>query len=513
MINGSAKPASARVFICITDPNDYTRKNVVQVTGFNKITSTVTMDGIGTATIAFSNYQDRYFKAVNVTGSQPILEHARKALEWYRSNASRSESIDAVNAILDNRSFHPWFGVQDLIWIDYLGSDGVWYPGFTGIITGWSDVHKPEMHPAFTINAKDFRRVMQYSPVVYGLNNISGTFKFDTLLTKWQEQYLSLATILSTVSVADAFKLILSRLSDLWQVASPPFFANDFWPKEPVERNLAGSESLLRIGLYTDPIANAYYDGIFSGSNTVYQQMMRSKFDFTTVEMESALSILNKIAQATFSYVFCDQLGNLRHEYPRYDTLPSDSPNLDAVDESGLSHHGLNYYIGSSDASFMGYSSSFDESSIAATRVTTVAKQHFLQGVVKPVQDTAYTGIDQASEAEMLKYGLRDMTMSDFYLNTAPNQQVVDAYAKSIRSHLNAQGSTFSLDLNRRPDLQLNRTIVFVDRGRVGLITSMTDSYTPNNGHTRSVTCKFAYYLGSGEVVDYPWRILLREVV
>lgn len=527
MIKGTGAPPGARVFVLLTDPDDYTKKRMVQVTGFDRVSSAVSVDGVSSASVSLPNKDLRYMRSAKPKQSDADSEDVVRMLHYYKHNATTALAKEVADGIAAGYKPEPWFSPQDLIWIDYRGRDGNWYPGFTGLITSCADSVTPNAQASLVLQAKDYRRVLQYSPIVWGLNNIGGYKDWNTLLTEWQDQDISLANSLSKFPLADILKLIIDRINKMWKIATPPFFEYDFWVSPPAERDLKLSECIfapngVNVGrsagspkvadYYHSPLAGAYFDQIFKIGNSVYQQLLRNRFEFNTIEFEPAMTILSKIAGATYSFIYVDQMGNLRHEYPRYEYLPTDSQDPLDVDESGMAHHARNYYIGQGDASFLKYSGTVDEQMMSVTRVIAASKQHFLTQP-KIIQDIALTGIDQADAPIMLKYGLRDVAVSDFFLSSVPEnmRDVLVAYAKAIRIHLNAGNLMFNIDLDQRPDLMLNRTLVFLDRRRAGLITTMTDTYTPTSGHIRNVTCKFAYHIGDPNRPRYPWKILMED--
>ena len=523
MISGNESPAAARVFVLITDPDDFSKKKLIRLKGFTNVTSTLSIDGVGGASVVLPNMDLKYLRARKKPDYDGMPSAVETMLLHYQTNAPNATISDTVNALLEGKYFDVWFSPQDLIWIDYRGRDGLWYPGFSGIITSSSESIVPGMSPTVTLQAKDYRRILQYCPVVWGARNLSGKAKFDSFLTDKQEQFLSSGTKLSEMSISKLFQYVLNTVEKLLHVETGevnPFFSNSFWLENessfPEQRDLVKSEQFSKTRQYINPpeeaylkspLATAWYDAMFYSEETeniAYKSMIRSKFGLYNTEFDFAGTILNKIAQASQSFVYVDAEGNIRHEYPRYGDLPTDSIDIGDVDDSGLTNHGANYYVAEGDASFLKFAMTDDETMVVANRVTFTAGVHYLTLAETPTQ-TALTAISQSDEKTMLKYGLRNASFSDVYLNEVPKMEAIQSYADALRSQLNSASRSFSVDLRQRPELQLNRTMVFLDRMAVGLITSMTDTFSPTAGHTRHVNCKFVYKVGDPNKPVYPW--------
>jgi len=548
---GIGHKPEARVHLLVTDPNDFSKKKLMRFTEFLQVSSTLSMTGVGTATVVLRNKSSKFFRGIawpkwaSVRADE--VEQLRSVLRSFRDQVADYRYETEIGKIIDDKELiYPWVNPMDLLWIDYRGRDGHWYSGFTGVVTGYSDQIRAHATPTFTITAKDFRRILQNIPVVTGQMALADRFRFETLLTQWQAGSIPITSLFaakepSTV-VAESLEIV-NRILNI-----QPKEERNFWKFKGTDdialfQDLAGDKPIApyeyaadefdpfsahrtedpdEATFYHNPIAHGFMDAVFSDGPSVYQLILRSQLDAFSVDLDYILSILNRVAQATLAVIYVDQLGNLRYEYPRYATFPSDDPdpaawgskyrNGNFYTDFNTPFHGRNYYVTSQDASFMDYKGGEDESQIVATRVS--CKQSLVIGGVTPgaaTEKMVNMGFAVAPEVDLLRFGLRETNVQPFYVNTILKREVLDAYAQSVMTYLNAQAHSFTVTLDQRPDLMLNRSLVFADRARVGLITDIADTYSPSGGHTRTATCRYARYVGAP--IEYPWEDLLSKTV
>ncbi len=559
--------AEARVTVLLTDPGDFSKKILKQITTFIQVTSSLSMDGIGTANVSFTNKRLSFFNGIKqpawVQEATEDLELLKEAAKLFKAQTNDILSQIPLKYIEQGKMLLPLINPQDLIWIDYRGKDGVWYPGFTGVITGFSDKHRAKSTPLFTVQAKDYRRLLQTTPIVYGLNNISNLGDLETILTGLQTGTVLLTNIFARKESSTIVGMVLDVINQLLNI--PPKDLKSFWRYRGAERTtgkvgvssqekdldlFSGSQIIAgeltkrseSIAPYTynkiefdvwgkrrdnDTVANTYYrnplgwafhDKIFKDGPSVYQTVLRSQLDLLTIDQDSAYNVLNKVAQSTFSSIYVDQAGNLRYEYPRYETMPSLSEKPDAygmlegVVDNETPWHGRNYWISSTDRSFLNYDGGFNEGDIVATRV--VAPQRFaleFLNLEKIILATKFTGYATLPESDLIRYGLREANLAPFFAETTLSKTVLDKFAEAALTYLNVKGRSFVVVLNQRPDLMLNRNLVYMDRMLVGLITDISDTFSPSTGHQRTLTCRYMRYVG--EKLTFPWRDLLQQPI
>ena len=562
--------AEARVTVLLTDPGDFSKKILKQITTFTQVTSSLSMDGIGTANVSFVNKRLSFFNGLKqpswVQEATADLELLKEAAKLFKMQTDDMLTQIPLQYIEQGKMLLPLINPQDFIWIDYRGKDGVWYPGFTGVITGFSDKHRAKSTPIFTVQAKDYRRLLQTTPIVYGLNNISNLGDLETVLTGLQTGTALLTNIFARKESSTIIGMVIDVINQLLNI--PPKDLKSFWRYRGAnnysgEVNMVSEESDLWLfrgarvqrgelvlgslpikqyeydkvefdvwykrrendsvakAYYRNPLGWAFHDEIFKDGPSVYQTVLRSQLDLITIDQDSAYNVLSKVAQSTFSSIYVDQAGNLRYEYPRYETMPSLSEEPDAlgllngVEDEETPWHGRNYWISSTDRSYLNYDGGFNEGDIVATRV--VAPQQFaiqfLMGnnIDKIIQAKAWTGYATLAESDLIRYGLREANIAPFFSEVSLSKTILDKFAEAALTYLNVKGRSFVVTLNQRPDLMLNRNLVFIDRMIVGLITDISDTFSPSTGHQRTLTCRYMRYIG--EKLTFPWRDLLQQPI
>ena len=534
------------MFVLMINPDDYTEKTFVRYTGFDQVSSNLSINGVGSATVNFPNKDLMYLKGVNWPGwasaklaEITVLKDAFVKFE----NESSAFNVQVPNSYFrNNKLLVPRIAPFDLIWIDYRGRNGQWYAGFSGVVTGYKETIRPGVTPGFAIMAKDFRRLLQFTPIVTGLNNLAEVSNLNNILTNFQEGSPVIENVFATKSnPAEIIQEVLATVNAMLRMSAgggvgeegptlnPPFWEVDIFGEftkyvygpptwfDPFHgRDI---ENPTQGEYYKSPLGNAYYDSIFNlDQPSVYKFLIRAQLGMYTIDTQNALNILSQIAQATLSFIYLDQAGNLRYEYPRYATIPSlendyKAPGLaDGTPDNQTLWNGINYWINSRDEMFLNYSGGEDESEIVATRVIATQNHALLQQQAEALNVQAYNGYATAPELDLLKYGLRDARVSPFYARGSfLTKAVMDLYAQALMTYLNSQAKSFVVTLKQRPDTMLNRSMVFADRARVGLITAITDTFSESGGHTRSHTCQYARYLG--EPIEYPWTNVLPDTI
>jgi len=251
------------------------------------------------------------------------------------------------------------------------------------------------------------------------------------------------------------------------------------------------------------------------------QQFMSSK----NTSYETAYSILQKMAATVQGFLYCDPKGNLRLEFPAFESFPNpDGPemgetalegNLDTNTNnvnayaSKLPNHGPNYFITKKDRSFQQSTFTHDEADII-TKVSVPFNIPLIKELATKV-GVPNVGFDIAPPSEILKFGLREFqapTVLTMSFVTIFANELQDAYARAVRTRVNAKQFSTMYTLRRRPDLELNRNLVDVDRGLVSLITSINQVIVQNRSHETTINCQYTHQIG--EPIPNPWRVLYR---
>ena len=535
------------MFVLMTNPDDYTEKTFVQYKGFDQISSNLTINGVGSATVNFPNKDLMYLKSVNrpawADAKHDEVLALKEAFLKFETESSAFNVQVPKSLFQSDKILFPRIAPFDLIWIDYRGRDGHWYAGFSGVVTGYKENIRPGVTPGFSIMAKDLRRLLQFTPIVTGLNNLAGVASLENILLNFQDGSPAVENIFATnpnpaAIINDVIGVVnqMLRMSvdtvgaagpnqpvppfwevDIFNYFAPYTYENAISPEfDPFTGR--DSNNPEEGAYYRNPLGNAFYDSIFKiGEQSVYQFIIRSKLGMYTIDTQNALNILSQVAQATLSFVYVDQAGILRYEYPRYATIPSletdyKAPGLlDGAPDNQTQWNAINYWISSRDEMFVNYGGGEDESETVATRVIATQNQVLLQQMAEDINVQAFNGYATAPELDLVKFGLRDARVSPFYTKNMIGQDIMNAYAKSLMMYLNSQAKSFVVTLKQRPDTMLNRSMVFADRGRVGLITAISDTFSESGGHTRTHTCQYARYLG--EAIEYPWAVILSDSI
>lgn len=205
MANNNQKfQGNARVFILMDDykaslSDDYmvssekhVYKTLYQLTSFTNVSTTISVEGNGTANISFNDKDFRFFKKYsfkdlsskdwgafryNKTYTADFIDGGE--IEFLKSTFKRFgvnndiykalEQISNKNEILGNI-----ITPQNILWVHYMGRDGYWYSGFTGIISSVELNHEPYQTPTFKIIGKTLDRIFEYSYIKTGQGNIGG---------------------------------------------------------------------------------------------------------------------------------------------------------------------------------------------------------------------------------------------------------------------------------------------------------------------------------------------------
>ena len=560
MSQGHGHRPDVRVTMLFTDPNDYAQKKLMRFKGFVQVKSSISMNGPGSASVTLNNKSLKYFQSIvwpdSASERTCEIEDLKSVVKYWARMITEKYVQDVYQALSEGKLIYPYINAMDFIWIDYKGRDGTWYPGFTGVVTGFGDTDRAGQTPQYTINAKGLDHLLRTAPIVYGLANLGNIEQLGSDLINWQDQSLATQHIFQNRNPGSIFAEVLTVVNQLlnlkvdqyesfYKYRGPDGTKNEnlILFDSPAEYLYEPDEFAIFTGLtgtvndrsindpdglayYKNPMGKAYYDSVYSLNAGIYQMILRNQFNLTAVDVETAQGILNKIAQTTMSFVYVDQTGTMRYEYPRYATYPSieesqpalgriynpDHPKVSDADPE-TPYHAWNYWISREDASFISYVGGEDESQVVATRATVRQQMSIANADLKDdvIAAMLLTGYDNAPPLEMVKYGLREVAIPSYFLDSTLPQEVLNAYAKAARIQLNVAAKTFSIDLDQRPDLMLNRTFVYVDRGRIGLITDISDSYSPSTGHVRTLTCKYARYMG--EPIAYPWKDILNVAV
>lgn len=470
------------------------------------------------------------------------------------------------------------------VWIDFRGRDGRWYAGFTGITSGVSDDFRVGGVPAFTVGCKDLRRLLQLSQIITsgGDNSLLFTTQQDLRSqTTIPEAFKTLQNTFSGIEdpagvigmAIDVVNKSFGRFQSGSQQTTALFGTEKLWalPGADVKNPARRYEGLIhvrddepaRVGPQSrlDGVANP--DEVFRANPTFAQTLMsqtlgygtaayavdrsisfnnlaamrkviRSSFEIFGVERTAADRIIQEVASVTLYDFWCDAMGNLIFQRPRYDDLPNtDAPdfttgtdrgigfdprtnkflrpdNVQGSDFAGLRDHGRNYLIG--DESLKRITRSVDESGLY-TVVTTGAVFDFIStGAL--LEKMGQTGVALAPAKLQRLLGTRIFSgKSIVSAGIAIEKRYLDRAAAVLLRRLNAQAATMSAELVQRPDLQPGRTMLDLERGKLYYNREATNDFAVGEEHSTTVKGNFGHFpeepIGDAWLADESFEVIL----
>ena len=501
---------------------------------------------------------------------QQLLKHYGHESEALNviSNLAAGNNYDLCGVLINA------FSLQNLVWIEYLSKDGDWIRKFTGVLTSITESVKPDQTPELTLYFQTFDRFLEYSQVVTGLKNLGSSRATEIISTQGQQATISSVGRYSgkkfSEIVVDVFRVtnnFFLRQSDgkhdyrYYKVKDIFGFGQDLSTHvyDEVTRTYKyvksdSTSDELQIGERGYPINSPkfsqkkipfnqpieisdYYpgiDAIITNSTTLeqtqasvhtskelcevvmaeeyyndarpYQNLVRTHLGLFNTDKMSPKEILNEIKKTVLCYIYCDGDGTIKIERPYYDIhLGSDEmlpPDFD-----------LRYVISTKDASFLSYEHESSESKIV-TRVEMQGQQDFINDLGSDVNALIMQGFSNSSLKVISKFGERIVS-----LKAIPNQgfkmsdfktDILNSYCFCQKLLFNTDSETISFTLKQRPDLQLNRPMMFLDRGITFLIHTLTESYNAKEGiHYTTVRGKYVRPVGFRLI--NPWRYLVRR--
>lgn len=464
------------------------------------------------------------------------------------------------------------FSLQNLVWIEYLSKDGDWIRKFTGVLTSISEGTKPDQTPEVTLHFQTFDRFLEYSQIVTGLKNLGSARATDIISTQGQNATISSVGRYSgkkfSEIVVDVFRITNNfflrqseetgdyryyKVKDIfgfgqdlntmiydeitktykysktdstsnelqigergYPINSPkfsqkkipfdqPIQISDYYPGiDLILTDSTSQEQVNRVEsreLCEIVMADEYYN-----DTRPYQNLVRSHLGLFNTDKMTPKEILNEIKKTVLCYIYCDGDGTIKIERPYYDI-----------------HLGLNeplppdfdtrYVISTKDVSFLGYDHEISESKIV-TRVEMQGQQDFVNDLGSDVNALIMKGFSNSSYKVISKFGERIVS-----LKAIPNQgfkmsefktDILNSYCFCQKLLFNTDSETLTFSLKQRPDLQLNRPMMFLDRGLTFLIYSLSESFNPKEGvHYTTVRGKYVRPVGFRLI--NPWRYLIRR--
>lgn len=438
------KAPSAKVYAYIKDPvYGGTEKIFVEVMGFTQVSTNCSMNGMGSATITFPNFKSnmiRYIPISSITSNETedkgkettnfdLLNLMYQGLNkkepttgtkakrsmfslsngitgiwrdtitkiisskskdntrgFTKSGRSYSELVENTNgwdSIYDNRisASLPIFNTMDPIFVDFLGQDGFWYAGFSGIINRVSDNYTKMGDQSLILSCSDPTILFDNTSLVSGWHRMSvaenksnlRTFYFSTEANKSASENAAYPNIFSSYSsVIDIILDVVRTSQDLWRLddfgdaVGVKGFKYDTNRVYEYHGNSSRRGSVQQVSSITVPdstytdfsdtsllrnidmdpnyFKNYYelknyhyvYENNPNSERVIFVDPLIMKFDNIFIHkvlasslslykesVKSANDILNELAAKMMCYKYFDSNGNLIFELPKYNAFPN----------------------------------------------------------------------------------------------------------------------------------------------------------------------------------------------
>jgi len=506
------------------------QEGLKQFYSVTQVTTTVGFNLQGTATIILNDKNLRLFRTFHHNIDEDNYE--KKEVDIWKSfleEYSDDPWIEYVKSISEIQSEVGSYNVLDvifpiagLVWIDARGRDGRWYSIFTGVILKPSDTLEQGTVGSVTLQCVNWAYFLSYFPIVVGLNNPGNYKDIETFLTARQRpEYTTKENIFQDMDVEQIFYTVVATVNQLFFAHEDSLYEGRRlwdWESFPSENTFEKAFNLTIPLLFRDeqPKASDYFpDNVNDhlakafiqprfAQYEVFKRLIRSRYEFYRIDKEYAMSILQYLANSVFADIYIDPRGNLRLELPNFNSCPG-------VDNKySLPFHGKNYLISHRDASVQSVTFEFNASDVVTFVEVPFTWLAPVESVQHPVFDTWSHGYSQADRKDLLTYGLREFSSTPLYSEefpaNFPSNDLKNAIAEALRLKVSQKAGKIAYRMNQRPDLELNKTILNVDRGQVHLITSITHNIVPGRSHQTNIICEYSRY--AGELLPDPWEQL-----
>lgn len=240
-----------------------------------------------------------------------------------------------------------------------------------------------------------------------------------------------------------------------------------------------------------------------------FQNLVRTSIALFQTEKMTIKEVLEQVKKTSLFCIYFDGDNILRIERPYFDI------HLGMPREELPPDYDERYIVSKVDKSYISHTYSENEAPIV-TRLQIDAKFDWVPNLEAEISTLAFSGKTESSPKTIGKFGDRYVTLNSIISNkfgkigSSSVIEVLDSYCFAQKLMLSSQSKTFTLELDQRPDLQLNRNILFLDLGLYGLTKSISHTFNPqSNRIITSVTCD--YVRPVGYTLYNPWRKILKE--
>ena len=191
------------------------------------------MSRLGAAEGAGATYSSLWNDVVLSRGDQAMVDPAVTAdfKNYSRSRGDVAEGQDrnAQQDVTDQKIIHamPFLDVFDPIFVDYMGQDGFWYAGFTGLISKVSEVYNRTGDQSITLSCKDLSCLFDNVSIVSGWNRFPAAeqasalrnYAYSTEANLSSSHFAPFGTIFdSFTSVQAIIEKLVGTAQDMWRL-------------------------------------------------------------------------------------------------------------------------------------------------------------------------------------------------------------------------------------------------------------------------------------------------------
>ena len=408
----------ARVMAYIKDPiyaQTGQARTFVELMGFRNVSTTISRTAPGSASITFPNYKSALIRYVsadtidwmevqatgasttnsmgarymdNITtagvgdafkglwndmtlcmGDTPMVNPAATA-DYLTYSRSRGDLMDGAKRNVQQEVNKqrlvlalPFLDMFDPIFVDYLGQDGFWYAGFTGLISKVSEVYNKTGDQSITISCKDLSCLFDNVSIVSGWNRMSVAeqqsnvkdFVYASETNISSSKFATFGSIFEKYnSITEIIETLVSTAQDMWrlenqgqQLFGEGVGVRAFKFQTSAEeyqgisgRRCANTSRAAKDYLQTDDneldASNYFFVGEDSGLKHILIDPLILQFDQVFIHkllntslalykdsLKSADQILNDLVAKMYAYKYFDANGNLIIELARPNAFPN----------------------------------------------------------------------------------------------------------------------------------------------------------------------------------------------
>lgn len=599
--------ANARAYILLDDweapnPTVHSNKTLYKVRHFINVTSRLSVDGGGSAQVVFNDMDMKFWKYMKwkfansrewgdekrssqnrsanlieaLTNKQEI-ENFRKHLQKYGSVSDALKALQTMaGAGEDGGILVPLVTPQNLIWIHYMGRDGYWYAGFTGVINNIQISESKNKTPVFTVNARtpdiffensqiairkaltfgtakeqlktipsenlaftnEFAGQITSEVIVNTLDKVNKFFLYDKESDKEKDEfgnvidyrYYKVRKLFgfgedTGDTTAGSGTTRVTQAGEKGYSVDHKLFENKKWYYDDtlnIETDFYnGTEIRKRNGTQVNSVEkdwlpvvmdNFFYDD--GDKVKPFQNLVATNIQLFTVDKMTAKEVLDTVKKTVFCQMYFRGDGAFVIERPYFDI------HLGMLDSSIERNelppdYDLRYLITKQDKSYLSHSYSEDSSKLVTRTEMEVQPDWYKLApqISAPIKNI---GRSEASWKTTFKFGEKQVQLNSIVspkyaqAGTELKDKIFSSYCYAMRMILSSDYRSLTLELDQRPDIQLNRNMLFMDLGLYFVTKEIIQTFNPQQHALRtSVTGQYVRPVGF-QLVN-PYRFIVND--